>query len=157
MLQEYVLKYLHDLKKLKENKGVIKNLKCGLTNPLRSQKSSSMVMANDIVYALVTFNKIINNRQVAQILGVDRRNIKRALERQHTLDNNEDGFWLQKRQENMLMLYVKLQSNRLFAFWTSKTTISPNSKDVTQRRIGRKQYDVHATHYLQVFQVYSYT
>ncbi len=92
VLQEYAPKYSHDLKKLKENKGVIKNLKCGLPNHLRSQKSSSMVKAKDIVYVLTTSNKTTNNRQVAQILGVDRRNIKRAIERRHTLDNNEDAF-----------------------------------------------------------------
>jgi phage regulator Rha-like protein len=56
-----------------------------------------MVMAKDIVYALTTSNKTTNNKQVAQILGVHRRNIKRAIERRHTLDKNEDAFWLQRR------------------------------------------------------------
>jgi hypothetical protein len=45
-------------------------------------------MAKDIVYALATSDKTSNNKQVAQILGVDCRNIKRAIERRHTLDNN---------------------------------------------------------------------
>jgi hypothetical protein len=35
-------------------------------------------------------------------------------------------------------------------YWTTQTTISPNVKDVTRRRIALKQYDVQATHYLQV-------
>jgi hypothetical protein len=35
VLREYVPEYLCDLKKLKENQGVIENLKCGLKNHLR--------------------------------------------------------------------------------------------------------------------------
>jgi hypothetical protein len=35
VLREYVPEYLCDLKKLKENEGVIENLKCGLKNHLR--------------------------------------------------------------------------------------------------------------------------
>jgi hypothetical protein len=75
-----VLKYLGDLKKLRENQGVVENLKCGLTNHLRGQKFASMVMAKDIVYVLATYDKTSNNKQVVQILGVDLRNIKRAIE-----------------------------------------------------------------------------
>jgi hypothetical protein len=56
-----------------------------------------MVMAKDIVYALATFDKTSNNRQVVQILGVDHKNIKRAIEKRHTLNNNGDAFWLQRR------------------------------------------------------------
>jgi hypothetical protein len=97
VLQKCVPKYLHDLKKLKEYQGVIENLKCGLTNHLGGQKSSSMVMVKDSVCVLATSNKTSNNRQVVQSLGVDRRNIKRATKRRHTLDNNGDAFWLQKR------------------------------------------------------------
>jgi hypothetical protein len=60
-----VSKYLRDLKKLKENQGVVENLKCGLTNHLRDQNSSSVVMAKDIVRALATYDKTTsNNRQV---------------------------------------------------------------------------------------------
>jgi hypothetical protein len=81
VLRECVLEYLCDLKKIKENQGVIKHLKCGLTNHLRGQKSLSMVIAKDIVYVLVTSNKASNNIQVVQILGVDYKNVKRAIER----------------------------------------------------------------------------
>ncbi len=42
---------------------------------------------------------------------------------------------------------------QIVSFWTTETTISPNAKDVTQRKIPIKQYDVHATHYLQIPQV----
>jgi hypothetical protein len=37
---------------------------------------------------------------------------------------------------------------QIVAFWTSRTTILPNAKDVTQKRIGVKKYEEHATHYL---------
>jgi hypothetical protein len=48
-----------------------------------------MVMAKDIVYALATFDKTSNNRQVVQILGVDRKTIKRAIEKRHTLEQRK--------------------------------------------------------------------
>jgi hypothetical protein len=40
-----------------------------------------MVMAKDIVCGLTTYDKTSNNKQVIQILGVDHKNIKRAIER----------------------------------------------------------------------------
>jgi hypothetical protein len=40
------------------------------------------------------------------------------------------------------------------AFWTSWTTISPNAKDVTQKKIGVKQYEERETHYFQISQVH---
>jgi len=64
VLQKYVPKYLHDFRKSKEIQSVIENLKCGLTNQLKGQKSSAIVMAKDIVYVLATFDKTSNNRQV---------------------------------------------------------------------------------------------
>jgi hypothetical protein len=38
-------------------------------------------------------------------------------------------------------------------FWNLGTTILPNAKDVTYKRIGVKQYEEHATRYLQISQV----
>jgi hypothetical protein len=117
-----------------------------------------MVMAKDIVRALATYDKTNNNRQIIQILGVDCRNIKRAIERWHTLNNNGDAFWLQKRTRKQIDVLCEVAVQQIVAFWTSKTTISPNNKDVTWRRTRRKQYEIHATHDLQVFQIYnSYT
>jgi phage regulator Rha-like protein len=88
-------------------------------------------MAKDIVYALVTFDKTSNNRQVARILGVDHKNIKRAIERRHTLDNNRDTFWLQKRTRKRVNVLCEATVQHIVAFWTLGTIISPNSKDVT--------------------------
>jgi hypothetical protein len=144
MLQKCVPEYLHDLRKSKKIQSVIENLKCGLTNQLRGQKSSAIVVAKDIVYALVTFDKTNNNRHVVRILGVDHKNIKRAIERRHTLDNNRDAFWLQKRTRKRADVLCEAIVQHIVAFWTLETIISPNSKDVTQRRIRRQQY------YLQV-------
>ncbi len=129
-----------------------------MTNHLRGQKSSFMVMAKDIVRAWTTYDKTSNNRQIIQILGVDRRNIKSVIERWHALNNNGDAFLLQRRTRKWIDVLCEVAVQQIVAFWTSKTTISPNNKDVTRRRTRRKQYEVHATHYLQVFQVYnSYT
>jgi hypothetical protein len=79
-------------------------------------------------------------------LGVDCRNIKRAIERRHTLDNNWDAFWLQRRTRKHVDVLCEATIQQIVAFWTLETTISPNSKDVTWRGSRRKQYDVHVTH-----------
>jgi len=128
------------------------------TNHLRGQKSSSMVMAKDIVHVLTTYDKISNNRRVLRILGVDHRNNKWVIKRWHTLNNNGDAFWLQRTTGKCIDVLCETTIQQIVAFGTSKTTISPNSKDDTWRRIGRKQYGIHATHFLQVFKPYnSYT
>jgi hypothetical protein len=54
------------------------------------------------------------------------------------------------RLKGEVILYVMLQSRRFVSFWTIKTTISPNAKDAIRKRIVVKQYDGHATHYLQI-------
>jgi hypothetical protein len=75
-----------------------------------------MVMAKNIVYALVTSNKTSNNKQVAQILGVDCKNIKREIERRHILDNNEDAFWLQRRTRKRANVLCETTIQQIVAF-----------------------------------------
>jgi hypothetical protein len=108
-------------------------------------------MAKDIVYVLATFDKTSNNRQVVWILGVDHKNIKRAIERRYTFDDNRNAFWLQKRTRKRANVLCEAVVQHIVAFLTLETIISPNNKDLTQRRTKRQQY------YLQVSQVYSYT
>jgi hypothetical protein len=66
---------------------------------------------------------------------------------------NGDVFWLNKKVERWTDSLCDVAIQQIVSFWTTETTISPNAKDVTRRRIAIKQYDVHATHYLQIPQV----
>jgi len=65
MLKGYVLEYLCDLRKLKQNQTIVDNLKSGLSNHLSGQKITSIVMAKNIVYIIASSNKSYNSGQVA--------------------------------------------------------------------------------------------
>jgi hypothetical protein len=64
-LEGYVPKYLQDLGKVKQNQVIVDNLKCGLSNYLKGQKTLPIVMAKDIVCTLAMFEKTCSNKQVA--------------------------------------------------------------------------------------------
>jgi hypothetical protein len=65
VLKGYVLEYLHDLRKLKQNQTIVNNLKSGLSNHLSGQKITPIVMAKNIIYIIASSNKSYNCRQVA--------------------------------------------------------------------------------------------
>ncbi len=81
VLKGYVMEYLRDLRKLKQKKTIVNNLKSGLSNHLNGQKITPIIMAKNIVYIIASSNKSYNSRQVAQILGVERMNIKKGIQR----------------------------------------------------------------------------
>jgi hypothetical protein len=72
------------------------------------------------------------------------------MENHNSLNTNRDVFWQIKRSEKCGDALNDMAIQQIMDYWTTQTTISPNVKDVTQRKIALKQYDVQATHYLQV-------
>jgi predicted transcriptional regulator len=65
MLRAYVLEYLGDPRKLKQNQTIVDNLKSCLFNHLSGQKTTPIVMAKNIVCTLASFSKSCSSRQVA--------------------------------------------------------------------------------------------
>lgn len=65
VLKGYVMEYLRDLRKLKQKKTIVNNLKSGLSNHLNGQKITPIIMAKNIVYIIASSNKSYNSRQVA--------------------------------------------------------------------------------------------
>jgi len=55
LLKDCVLNYLRNLGKIKINQVIIDKLKSSLSNHLSDQKTTPIIMAKDIVYALATF------------------------------------------------------------------------------------------------------
>lgn len=53
---------------------------------LSGVRQSKIVMAKDIVCTLASSSNMENRRRVADVLGVDRRNLKRGMERRFLLD-----------------------------------------------------------------------
>ncbi len=105
-------------------------------------------MAKNIVCIIANFNKSYSSRQVVWVLGVDCKNIKKAIKRRCSLETNGDAFWLNKKSKNHGSGLCEATVQQIVVFWTLGTTISPNAKDVTRKRTGVKKYEEHATHYL---------
>ena len=155
MWKNHLPSYLKDLGKLKHSQEVVDNLKGGLTDHLTGQRSQPLVMAKDIVCALATFQyNVTSCREVARVLGVDRRNIKKGIvSLRESLDHSGDAFWRTykraKRADALSTALVELVTT----WWTLETTVSPNRKDVTYKRVGVKVKIEHPKHYLQVSEV----
>jgi hypothetical protein len=56
LLKDCVLEYLCGLGKIKQNQIILHNLKSSLSNHLKGQKTTPIVMAKDIVCALIIFS-----------------------------------------------------------------------------------------------------
>jgi hypothetical protein len=52
------------------------------------------MVAKDILCTLVASENCDNCRGVARVLGIDRRNIKKGMERCILLDNKKGAFWI---------------------------------------------------------------
>jgi hypothetical protein len=76
------------------------------------------------------------------------------MENQNFKNTSGDVFWLIKRFLKNGDALNDMAIQQIMDYWTTQTTISPNVKDVTRRRIALKKYDVHTTHYLQVPKVF---
>jgi len=76
-----LLPYIVDLTLLKQNHEVFSSMKAGITDHLIEQQKSQIVVDKDIVYMLA-FSLIVNSKRgIAKVLGVDKRNNKKALDR----------------------------------------------------------------------------
>ncbi len=78
--------YLENIAFLKQSQGVLGDLKDGLTSHLVGSCQYKLVLAKGIVYMLVTSihtieNNINSGKGITRLLGVDRQNNKRGVER----------------------------------------------------------------------------
>jgi hypothetical protein len=86
-------------------------------------------------------------------LGTSRHNLSCAIEQRQLVQNfGLSPFVLlerRKRQDGVIVETKML----VITWWTTKTRISPNKKDVTRKRLKPNQYETHATHYLLEYQI----
>ena len=68
--------FLVDPSKVKLRHSVLSNLKEGMADHLLGVRQSKIVMAKDIVCTLASSSNMGSRRSVADVLGVDRRNLK---------------------------------------------------------------------------------
>jgi hypothetical protein len=69
------------------------------------------------------------------------------------LDTSRNVFWTNYRRRKRVDALSKHIVELVIKWWKTKTTISPNQKDVTRLSIYVKQFQMHLVHYLQVSKV----
>jgi hypothetical protein len=138
--------YLRDLKCVEWNHEIFSNMKVGITEHLTSPRKSNLVISKEIMYMLASNSSNGNSRGVARILGVDKRNIRKALGRQVQLDTMKDVFWITRRRAKRSNALPQSLKDLVIQYWTNQT----NCKDVVRHCIGVKVYEEHAAHYLQI-------
>jgi len=154
MLKQMVPPFLRDPAEVKLRHKILGSLKEGMQNHLLGLQKGKTVMAKNIVTTFAVVPGIGSGRGVARLLGVDRRNIKKALARRILLDTKQDAFWIQddrRIRSDALPIAVR---KMIIEWWDVETTVSPNRKDIGRKWIGPKQYIDHQTHHLQQSQVH---
>jgi hypothetical protein len=147
--------YLQDVKLVKENSIIMANLNRGMSEHLTGSRPSKLLMAKDIAIILAVFENFGSFRQAARALGVDTQNIKKGAEKRLTLDTNGNAFWTTYRRATHDNAISESLRELIVDWWTTKTTILSNRKDVTSKRIGVKLFEHCPTHYLQIPQISS--
>jgi hypothetical protein len=84
---------------------------------------------------------------VIKVLGVDMRNIKKGYERRLLLNISGQAFWIYHNGVKTSNFLVAHFQEVVIKWRTTKTTISPNWKDVIRLRTLVKQFEVHIVHY----------
>ena len=94
LLREMVPAFLRDPVEVKMRHEILGSLKHGMQTHLVGLQKVKTVMTRNIVTTFVVAPGIGSGRDVAWLLGVDRRNIKKALVRRILLDTKQDAFWI---------------------------------------------------------------
>ena len=76
-MKDIVPAFLQDVSVVYQNHEVICNMKTRISMHLAGSRKSHLVMAKDIICTLASSENITSSRFVADILGMDRKNIKK--------------------------------------------------------------------------------
>jgi hypothetical protein len=131
-------------------------MKSGIAAHLSGQKSCNIIMAKDILYTLASSATTSTCRGVAGVLGVDRQNIRKGIDRRVQLDGLKRAFWTNYRRSVRSDCISEATKDVVQQWWTTETQISPNRKDIRRRLKGtgiEGDYEEHPTHYLQTSEV----
>lgn len=148
LLKQMVPPFLRDPAAVKLRHEVVGSLRDGLHTHLVGLRKAKTVHAKNIVTMFAVAPGIGSGRGVAGLLGVDRRNIKKAVARRVLLDTQEDAFWLHDLRRGCSDAISDAVKKIITNWWAEETTVSPNRKDIIRKWIAPKLYVEHATHYL---------
>jgi hypothetical protein len=145
--------FLRDPVAVKLRHDVLGTLRDGMQSHLVGLRKAKTLQAKNIVTTFAVAPGIGSGRGVAGILGVDRRNIKKAVARRVLLDTKQDAFWLHDLKRVRSDALADSTRKIISQWWEEQTTVFPNRKDIIRKWISPKLYIEHTTHYLQVSQV----
>jgi len=109
--------YLHDTKRLKHTQQLFENLKSGLVNHLTSTRSFKFI-AKDILCKFVTSESMGSSRGTTKLLGVNRRNIRKVIDRRLALDTLGNAFWTDYRRAKRADVLSKRFTKCVIEWWT---------------------------------------
>jgi len=139
VLRQMVPPFLRDLAEVKLRHEILGSLKEGMHNHLVGLRKGKTIMVKNIVTTFAVALEIGSGRGVARLLGVDRRNIKKALARRILLDTKQNAFWIQD-DRNVCSDALPIAVRKMITeWWDAETTVSPNPKDIVKKWIGPKQ------------------
>jgi hypothetical protein len=70
-----------------------------------------------------------SSRAIARVLGVDRKNIKKGLERRLQLDADQDVFWVNHKKVFRSSPIAVEMKELIIHWWTTESTMSPHCKE----------------------------
>ena len=138
---------------MKHNQVFVHNINLGMTSHLTGVRPLQLLMAKAIVCILASSQSLGSSRGLARALGVDRKNIKKAIMRRVLLDTQKDAFWTcykRAARSDVLPESVRLL---VIKWWTTQSIISPERRRVLRKIIAVKTFESHPTHFIQVSQV----
>ncbi len=77
ILQNVVPKYLANVQSIKPNQEILNNMKFGIISHLVGPKQTQLVAAKNILCMFASSSSIGSSRNVAKVLGVDKKTSKR--------------------------------------------------------------------------------
>lgn len=152
LVRNIIPSYLSDVSIVKHQNEVIGNIKSGITTHCAGARKSEFLVAKNIVCTFALGQSVGSSTAVAKVLGVDRRIIKKGIERRIQLDLQLDAFWINNKRTRVRSISMVMRET-IVEWWTTESTVSPNRKDIARKRVGVRTYEEHPTHYLQVSQV----
>ena len=125
----------------------------GALQTIRSTSIEGKTKVRNIVLTAAVSNGD-SQRLICKALGASRYLVRKAFQRRAEVDESGENLWAggdRKRRSDALSAE---DHTSVCSWWETETTVSPNKRDVKRRRIGVKEHDTHATHYLHVSQVH---
>lgn len=88
---------------------------------------------------------------VGRLLGVKRKTLYEAAKRRAVdIEGQEYGGWAKMHWETKNLGLSEEKRTAAFFYWHNNTRPSSNTKDVVRDRIGRKHWQTHGKHWLEV-------